>query len=319
MRFVIIITILLGSVLNSFAQDKGGNAFDFLNLPVSSHAAALGGDNISIIEDDATLLLHNPALLNNVSYQTISVGYMNYMKGVSDFSAQYTHMLDSVTTIAGHAQYVNYGSLKQTDAENRDLGEFSSSDLSIGVTVSRQLYRNLVGGITAKFLYSKLGAYTSTAVAVDLGLNYYDAERELSFSVVGKNLGGQISAFKDDFESIPFNLQLGVTKRFTRTPLRLSLTFNDMTHLRNAFFRHMIIGADIILSQQFYISGGYNLQRAHEMKIISFVDNEKQESSHGAGLSLGAGLQLERFKLHVSYAKYHVASSSLLFNAAFTL
>ena len=30
-------------------------AYNFLRLPESAHAAALGGDNISIIEDDATL------------------------------------------------------------------------------------------------------------------------------------------------------------------------------------------------------------------------------------------------------------------------
>ena len=52
-----------------------------------------------------------------------------------------------------------------------------------------------------------------------------------------------------------------------------------------------------------------------EMKI---VDGE-EESSHGAGLSLGAGLQLERFKLNVAYGKYHVSSNSLTVNLAYTL
>jgi hypothetical protein len=43
------------------------------------------------------------------------------------------------------------------------------------------------------------------------------------------------------------------------------------------------------------------------------------ESSHGAGLSFGGGLQLERFKLHVAYGKYHVSSTSLLFNLSYIL
>ena len=37
--------------------------YNFLRLPVSSHAAALGGENVSLIEDDVTLMHHNPALL----------------------------------------------------------------------------------------------------------------------------------------------------------------------------------------------------------------------------------------------------------------
>ncbi len=70
-----------------------------------------------------------------------------------------------------------------------------------------------------------------------------------------------------------------------------------------------------MLSDNIYIAGGYNFRRADEMKI---TDSEG-ESSHGAGLSLGAGLQLERFKLNVAYAKYHVSSTSLTFNVTYSL
>ena len=41
--------------------------YNFLRLPVSAHAAALGGDNITIIEDDETFIFNNPALLSSVS------------------------------------------------------------------------------------------------------------------------------------------------------------------------------------------------------------------------------------------------------------
>ena len=49
------------SVLISRAQDSR-TVFNFLRLPVSAHVAALGGDNISIADGDATLVFHNPAL-----------------------------------------------------------------------------------------------------------------------------------------------------------------------------------------------------------------------------------------------------------------
>lgn len=55
--------------------------------------------------------------------------------------------------------------------------------------------------------------------------------------------------------------------------------------------------------------------RASEMKIAS----GDGESSHGAALSFGAGMQLERLKLHVAYAKYHVSSPSLIVNFSYTL
>jgi hypothetical protein len=71
----------------------------------------------------------------------------------------------------------------------------------------------------------------------------------------------------------------------------------------------------VLLSEAFYVAAGYNFRRASQMK----VSDAEGASSHGAGFSIGAGLQLERFKLHVAYGKYHVSASSLLFNVSYTL
>lgn len=42
-------------------------------------------------------------------------------------------------------------------------------------------------------------------------------------------------------------------------------------------------------------------------------------SSHWAGFTCGTGIQLKRLKLGMAYAKYHVSSSSLIFNLSYTL
>ena len=52
-----------------------------------------------------------------------------------------------------------------------------------------------------------------------------------------------------------------------------------------------------------------------EQKII----NGEEESSHGAGLSLGGGINLDRFSLNIAYGKYHVSSSSIILNLAYKL
>ena len=55
--------------------------------PVSAHVAALGGDNISLIADDASLVFHNPALINDVSDRSIGLNFMTYMEGAKTASA----------------------------------------------------------------------------------------------------------------------------------------------------------------------------------------------------------------------------------------
>ena len=289
--------------------------YNFLRLPVSAHAAALGGENITIIEDDPALMFSNPALAASVNDKTIGLSYMNYMDGVNYMSASFNKILKEKATLAGGIQYVNYGKMKQTDENNVQSGEFSASDIAIDAIFSYQLSERIVGGITAKFIMSYIGSYSSMAVGIDLGVNYSDPDREWSISAVAKNLGGEVKAYDEEFGKMPLDLQVGVSKTFAALPVRLSATLVDLTHYNYSFKNHIILGADVLLSQSLWIGAGYNFRRVEEMKI----SDGESESSHGAGLSFGAGLNLERFKLNVAYGKYHVSSSSLVVNAAFSL
>lgn len=290
--------------------------YNFLRLPVSAHAAALGGYNVTIIEDDPSLTFCNPALLSSVSDKSLNFNFMTYMEGAVNASASYNRIIKDKASVAVMAQYMDYGKMKETDENNIQSGEFSAKDIAISGVFSYMLGSRIAGGITAKMIASYIGDYSSYAVGVDLGVNYYDPELEWSVSLVAKNLGGQIKAYDDEYDKMPFDLQAGVSKTFGALPFRVSATLVDLNHWDYKFINHLVAGVDILLSKQIYVAAGYNFRRVDEMKIAGGDD---EESSHGAGLSLGAGLQLERFKLHIGYGKYHVSSSSLLLNLAYAL
>ena len=299
----------------SYAQESQ-TAYNFLRLPVSAHAAALGGDNITIIEDDPSLMFSNPALLSSVSDKSINLNFMTYIAGATTASASFNRIIKDKASVAVTAQYMDYGKMKEVDADNVQTGEFSAKDIAVSGVFSYILGEKFVGGITAKVINSYIGDYSSWAVGVDLGLNYYDPEREWSVSLVAKNLGGQLKAYDDEYEKMPLDVQLGVSKRFSALPFRLSATLVDLNHWGYSAINHLVVGADILFSQQIYVAAGYNFRRADEMKTLKGTD---EESSHMAGLSFGAGLQLERFKLQLAYGKYHVSSNSLLVNVSYSL
>lgn len=288
--------------------------YNFLRLPVSAHAAALGGDNITIIEDDPALMFSNPALASSVSDKTIGLSYMNYMSGANYMGASYTKALGEKGTIAGGVQYMNYGKMKEYDQNNTQIGTFNASEIAIEGIFSYELAHNLVGGITAKFINSYIGNYSSMAVGVDLGLNWFEPDYQWSVSVVVKNLGGQIKAYEENYGKMPMDVQVGVSKTFAALPVRLSATLVDLTHYDYRFINHLNLGADILLSDNIWVGGGYNFRRADEMTIGSNEDS----SAHGAGFSVGGGINLERFKLNLAYGKYHAASSSVLVNLAYS-
>ena len=290
-------------------------AYNFLRLPVSAHAAALGGENISLNADDATLIFHNPALMNFVADKTINLNYMTYMEGAKAASASFVRGVGERASWGVTAQNPDYGKMKQTTYDNIEIGEFSAKDICIGGAFAYALTDMISGGITAKFITSSIADYHSMAVGVDIGLNYTDSVGDLSIAVAAKNLGGQVKAYDDEFEKIPFDLQVGVTKRLTNSPFRFSATLSRLHDWDQGFIKHLALGADVLLSETIYLAAGYNFRRAHEMKITEGDGS----SSHGAGLSFGAGISLERFKLHIGYGKYHVSAYSLLFNASYTL
>lgn len=310
----LVFTLLLSVLATISWGQESQTEYNFLRLPVSAHAAALGGENITIIEDDPALMFSNPALAASVSDMTVGLNYMNYMKGANYMGASFTKAIKEKATIAGGIQYMNYGKMKEVDENNVQTGEFSASEIAIQGIFSYELARNLVGGITAKFITSYIGNYNSMAVGVDLGLNWYEPETEWSVSAVAKNLGGQVKAYEEDFGKMPFDLQLGVSKTFAALPVRLSLTLVDLTHYNYRFINHLNLGAEVLLSQNIWIGAGYNFRKGEEMKIGTGDD----ESAHGAGFSIGAGVNLERFRLNLAYGKYHASSNSIMVNLAYS-
>lgn len=314
MKKVVFTLIGILFALLSSAQESQ-EVYTFLRLPVSAHAAALGGDNITISDDDPTMIFHNPALISNTSDKSINLNFMTYMEGSKSASASFIKAWGERATWGVSAQYMDYGSMKETTIDNIEVGTFSAKDIAIAGTFAYLLGNRWSGGITLRVISSSIAGYNSMAIATDLGLNYLDDERGWSISAVAKNLGGQVKAFQDTYEKIPFDLQVGVSKEFDAAPLRFSATFSRLNRWDTSFIQHLAVGADVFIGESVYIAAGYNFRRREEMKI----NEGDSSSSHGAGLSIGAGLTLKRFKLGVAYAKYHVSASSLLINATYSL
>lgn len=308
-------TLLLILVSITVSAQKTDTAFPFLRLPVSAHAAALGGDNTSIIEDDITLIWCNPALLCNVNNHSLALTYDNQLQNTHHLGAAFNKTIKDRAAIAFSGQYVGYGQMKEVNESNEQLGTFSAKDMVISGYFCYMLTDRLSGGITAKWIMSYIGDYHSMAAAVDLGINYYLEEQDLSLSATLRNLGGQLTTYHDVYERMPFDMQVGVSKRLSHTPLRFSATLKDLIHWDYPMIRHLCLGADVLLSQAVWVAIGYDFGRAHDMTITT----QDSASNHGAGFTLGAGIQLQGFKLQLGYGKYHISGSSFIANIGYSL
>lgn len=317
-----IFTLILLSITTRVHSQT--SVFDFLNLPTSSHAMALGGKNISLIEDDASLVFHNPALMSSVSDKTLNFNFLTYMQGSKAGNVSFVGAQGERGSWDAMAQFVGYGTIRETDDMGNITGTTGALDMNLAGGYSYLLSDRWVGGVNGKFLYSNYADYSSIALAVDLGLNYFNDENDFSFSVVAANLGGQVSAFGETAESLPMDLQLGLSKGLGHFPLRLHLMFYDMFHWSKAYYspdgnvkgfqlfaNHLNLGADLTLWQgRMWLGLGYNFRRGFEMKAAG--------SSHAAGLTVGAGINIKKIKVGLAYGNYHAGTPTLSFTVAYS-
>lgn len=318
-------TLFLILLLPLTAKAQGGeSAFNFLRLPYSSRAAALGGSNISVVDDDLSLSMHNPALLINAADKTIGLSFMTYMSGSKVAGAAFNKTFGERSAGAVAAQYVDYGKFDGYTQDNIFTGTFRAMDMELSVMYSYLFSERWSGGVAGKFIYSQYESLNSLAIGVDLGINYYNPENDFSASLVVKNLGGQVMTFEEEHEIMPIDIQLGITKRLAHAPILLSVTLTDLHRWRSTDFynadgsrdnfgqllmKHIVLGADILIGDNFYASVGYNYRMSKELSTGRGL----------SGFSLGAGLHINRIKFGASFSQLHVSSSSLLFNIAYSI
>ena len=309
----------------SIMAQGGENAFNILRLPYSYRAAGLGGQNISVIDDDITLSMHNPALLANVSDKSMNLTYMTYMSDSKVAGTMFAKAFGERSTAALSARYIDHGDFDGYTEDNIYTGSFSAKDMEFGLLYSYLLSDYWSGGVTAKFIYSKYESMSSIALGVDLGVNYYNQDNDLSLSFVIRNLGGQVKAFEEKHEKMPLDIQAGITKRLSHAPIMLSATFVNLNRwdrddfynadgsedtFSEMLFKHIVVGADFLIGQNFNLSLGYNFRTGKELSA---------EGSRWDGFTAGAGLHINKVKLGLSYSKLHASSSSLLFAVSYAL
>ncbi|MDR0546270.1 MAG: type IX secretion system protein PorQ [Dysgonamonadaceae bacterium] len=315
--FIIILTIL--AVGAAWAQG-GKSTFDYLLLPHSARSSAVGGVNLSVIENDASLIYDNPAFLGYEMDKTLLVSYLSYIADIGVGNVTFTKKLGDRSSIGVGALYANYGKMLETTVENIVVGDLNAIDVCGTVFFAHDITSKLRGGITAKFLYSNYYHNTAIGLGVDLGLSYYSEASGFSWGLVGKNLGRQIKAYNEELYALPWDIRLGVTQKFLHAPVRFSITainlkqwkFDDIYSQGDSFFKtawkHLTLGVEFIPSDNFWVGVGYNVKRGSDM----FLENGGRLN----GFSAGFGLRVIGFNISCAIGKYNTSATSFMLSLA---
>jgi len=316
------------------AQIGGDNVYEFINLPISARVSALGGNLITVKDDDNALAYGNPAALNPLMHKQVTFNSAFYAAEINYGFLGYGFHLDKLeTTFNAGLQYITYGDFTAADETGLQTGEFGAAEYVFNVGAGRPYSEQISYGINLKTIYSRLESYNSLGVAADAAVMYADTAANFTATMVFKNFGTQLSTYVDDNrEDMPFEVQAGVSKRLRYLPLRFSVIahnlqrwniryddpnqveptslFDDTPQDANRFvvwtdnfFRHFIFNGELLAGKadNFRIRFGYNHLRRAELNV------NKLRSL--AGFSAGLGIKVKKFRIDYGLAVYHLAGT----------
>jgi len=315
-----------------FAQIGGSHAYEFLNLTNSSRIAAMGGNFLTIKDHDVSLALANPSLITDKMHNHLALNFVDYYADINYGFVTYSRTFKELGSFIFGVQYVDYGKFTRADETGQRFDDFSVSDNALFIGWSRQLDSNFSIGSNLKLIYSSYDAYFSYGIAVDVSGSYHNSENDFTASFVARNIGRQLSAYvPGNPEPLPFEMQIGVSKRLQHVPLRYSILYrhiekfdltysdpnlpvqefdpltgqpikeNKLEEFADKVMRHLVIGAEFSPVRNFYLRMGYNYQRRKELRVASKVST--------VGFSWGFGMRISKFHFSYARATYHLAGS----------
>lgn len=306
------------------AQIGGQSSYEFLNIPVNPRLVALGGVNVSIANEDVNLAFSNPALNGDTLSGMASFAYLDYFADVSVVSAIYQHDFGKYGPWFFGVTHVGYGEVDSFDPSGAALGTAQAAETLISLGTSHNVGLFTMGA-TLKFINSGIAGFNSNALAIDLGGAFVHPNKQLSFGLVFKNVGFVLSDYSETSSSeLPFDLQAGMTFKPKFMPFRFSFTgynltqgdisyfdpnsidFVDEPGTFDNIFRHVNIGAELLLSKNINVRLGYNHLVRQELKL--------EETGGGAGFSFGLMFRVKAFEFSYSRGGYHAAGGSNSFS-----
>lgn len=330
MRYLITLSFSI-LLFNGFGQVGGDDVYDFLNLTPSARISLHGSSMLSLKDNDPSLGLAAPSLLGKHQHNQIGLNYINYVSDINYGFAQYVHHVDSVATFSAAMQFLSYGKFLETDATGEVLGEFKAGDYALVLGAARDIDTNFSIGANLKFIYSDLYIAQSFGMAIDASATYNRVAKGFCATLLLKNMGYQLKPYyNQNREKLPFEVQLGVTKKLKYAPIRFSclltnlqtrdVSYTDPTlqpqidpttgdeipiespNFLNKTLRHVVVGAEFLLGKSFYFGLGYNYKIRQELRY--------PDKPSVVGFSFGAGLKIKKFQIGYALNKYHLAGAA---------
>jgi hypothetical protein len=303
-----------------------GSSYDFLIKETNARVAALGGQNVSLRDDDVQLTNGNPAVVNSTMARTAGFTVNPTLGSMVQYNLAYADSLKKLGNIFFNMQFLDYGKMAERDASGIKTGDFNASQYAFSVGTGRKK-GNFHLGAAMKFSGFQIQGNQSYALMFDMGMFYQHPRKSVSYGLAIKNIGGTLKKFdnSDQKMPVPFNIQAGMTYKLEHMPLRISVTafylqetniqyvdpnapgtldpngvlVKEKRKITEQIARHLNLGGEFMFHKSFHLRVGYNHLRRKELRPDA-----------GAGLtgfSLGCMINTKPINLSYTYSGWQTS------------
>ena len=295
------------------SQIGSNSSYNSLNLNSSSRVLSMGGEVISVVDNDVSLANMNPSLLNSSMSRQIAFNFVDYVSDINFISFHTSKQIGENFFLFTGIDAINYGKFESTDEIGNQLGEFSAHEQVFTFGGAKYLGNNVSLGLNIKLLNSQLETYHSLSISSNIAATYHLEEKSFTGSFLIKNIGTPLKNYTSEKEDLPFEIQMGISKSLKHLPFRYSLVFHHLNiyDISNEFYpntiynpetneveikeetaakkmlRHIIIGGELNpFRKSFYLRGGFNFQRREDLKLST--------KNSAVGFSFGLGFKISK-------------------------
>jgi hypothetical protein len=278
--------------------DQGSTAASFLKLQTGPRAIAMG-ESFAGLADDVNAIQYNAAGLGFLKDKELTFMHATWFEDIFYDHIAFEWPIKDIGTVALSGVYVNLGSFDGTTTACPtcpivSTGQFTASDMWVGLSYARAIVPYLSAGLTVKMLSETIASTGSSGVAVDVSALYLTPIKGLSAGVNFQNLGPSLGS--QQASSLPFNTRMGVGYKPTPN-IAVDMDYTQPVETVGV----LSIGGEYGYRDFLFMRLGY--------KYGGAVDYNQTFTGFGpavaAGLTMGVGFKLyKNYSADYAYASY---------------
>ncbi len=278
---LVIVAVLAVSAEAGTNENAGTCVGQFLKIGVGARPCGMG-EAFSAIADDVNAIYWNPAGLMQVQEKQ---GTFMHSEWLTDLRYEFLAYCQPMNKGVGafSITYLRMGDMEGTDKDENLIGNFGAYDYALSMAYALPIpdKDNIYAGITGKIIQQKIEKESAMAIALDVGILYFDPEIQgLKFAAVLQNLGSKLK-FVRESENLPITYKLGVAYERDKLTLAGDLTKPEDNHAR------ISAGIEYLPTPNLTLRLGYNSQN----------DLDK-------GWALGAGYKFDSIQLDYGFVPH---------------